>query len=224
MSSPGYTVVIPAYNASRYLGETLRSVLQQSVPPAKVLVVDDGSTDDTAGVAKTFGDVVEVITTSNHGSGPATTTGIRQVTTAVVATVDSDDLWFPDKIERQLAILTDDKTATDAVLTKMEPFGRLDLKTANIETSAWSRSTLLTWTATFDRVGPVENMGNGYGEMIDWFARARDAGVRFHVLDEVLARRRIHPDSLSFVAGKNRDTDYLQAAVRALRRKRDAGL
>ncbi len=218
-----YTVVVPAYNAARTIVETLQSVLAQTVPPMAIIVVDDGSTDATAALAQSVSPLVSVISTPNRGSGAATTTGIHMVNTAIVATVDADDIWLPDKMALQLAELLNKDTRPDAVLAKMVPFGDTHLKTAPTETSGWNRSTLVIWVESFLRVGAVQDMDHGYGEMIDWFARAKAAGLAFSLLEDSLARRRIHPGSISFQGGAGQASDFLKVARLALERKRKQG-
>lgn len=220
MSSSIYSVIIPAYNAERYLAETIQSVLAQTVPPKEIVVVDDGSSDATATVAEQQGPLIRVIRTENRGSGSATSTGIRATTTDIFATVDSDDIWLPNKMEAQLALLNDPARQLDAVLSRMAPFGETEKRTAPVETSGWARSTLVLFRKSYDKVGEIEDMGNGYGEMVDWFARAKSVGLKFLLLDEPLARRRIHSESLSFKADENQKADFLKAAIRALERKR----
>ncbi len=222
MDNNAYSVVIPAYNAEKHLDETLQSVLAQTIPPVRIIVIDDGSTDQTAKVAANYGSAIEVISTENRGSGAATSTGIATVTTPILATLDSDDLWRPHKMETQLAHLHDPNLKLDAVLAKLQPFGEIDKKTAPVETSGWSRSTLTIWMKSFHKVGDIKDMGNGYGEMIDWFARAKSMGLNFQLLDEVLVDRRIHSESFSFKASENigQRADFLKAAIHAIERKK----
>jgi glycosyltransferase involved in cell wall biosynthesis len=218
-----YTVVIPAYNAAKTIVEALESVLAQTVLPQQIIVVDDGSTDGTAELAKAVSPLVTVISTPNRGSGAATTTGISMVNTAIVATLDADDVWLPAKMAVQLNMLLQGNQRPDAVLARMVPFGDTHLKTAPTEASGWTRSTLVIWVEAFLRVGAVRDMDHGYGEMVDWFARAKGEGLVFALLDDPLAKRRIHTDSYSFRAGAGQAHDYLKVARLALERKRRQG-
>lgn len=93
------TVVIPAHNAEDFLAQTLESVAQQSAVPAQVIVVDDGSTDNTAGIAGTFG--VDVIRQPPAGVSAARNAGIRAAAHPWIAFLDADDLWLPQKLARQ---------------------------------------------------------------------------------------------------------------------------
>jgi glycosyltransferase involved in cell wall biosynthesis len=97
------SVVIPAYNASAYLPATLRSIFDQSCPPGEIIVVDDGSTDDTVEVARAFD--VRVIAVSNRGPSAARNIGMRSATGEYVAFLDADDLWTPQKLAVQCAAL-----------------------------------------------------------------------------------------------------------------------
>ena len=96
------SVVIPAYNASKYIGETLASVLAQTLPPDEVLVIDDGSTDDTADVAERFGPPVRVIRRANAKQAATRNFGVQEAKSEWVAFMDSDDLWAVDKLEKQM--------------------------------------------------------------------------------------------------------------------------
>ncbi|MGL6097742.1 MAG: glycosyltransferase family 2 protein, partial [Fimbriiglobus sp.] len=102
---PTVSVVIPCYNGAEFLPETLRSVLAQTVPVHEILVIDDGSTDDSAAVAEGFGPPVRVIRQPNQGESVARNRGIDEATGEWVAFLDADDLWEPTKTERQLAVL-----------------------------------------------------------------------------------------------------------------------
>lgn len=215
-----YSVVIPAFNAEAFLAEAAQSVLGQTMPPSHVIIVDDGSTDNTSEIARNLGPKIQLIRTENRGAGPATTIGVEHVETPVVAFLDADDVWVEDKMERQVACLVDATLSADAVIGKMTSFGATHLKDSDQENSGWHRSTLTIWTEKFHLVGAVEQMPNGYGEMVDWFSRAREHGIRFHLPADSIAMRRIHENSLSFRGGIGRDSDYLRTAIRALMRKK----
>jgi glycosyltransferase involved in cell wall biosynthesis len=103
--SPLVSVIIPAFNVAEWLAETIHSVLAQTHRPVEVIVVDDGSTDGTPLVAQGFGNAVKYIRRLNGGVGAARNAGFRASTGEYVAFVDADDLWFPDKLARQVALL-----------------------------------------------------------------------------------------------------------------------
>jgi glycosyltransferase involved in cell wall biosynthesis/GT2 family glycosyltransferase len=103
--SPTVSVVIPTYNRARWLPETVASVLAQTAPPLEIIIVDDGSTDDTLEVCSGFPGPVRCIRQDNRGVGAARNRGAAEARGQWIAFLDSDDLWTPDKLEVQLAAL-----------------------------------------------------------------------------------------------------------------------
>lgn len=102
------SVVVPAYNAERFLDETLQSIRNQTHRALEIIVVDDGSSDHTADIVRRHASEdprVQLISQRNLGVGAARNTGLRRATGAYVAPLDADDLWRPEKIERQLTAL-----------------------------------------------------------------------------------------------------------------------
>jgi hypothetical protein len=99
MPEVSVSVIIPAYNQGHYLGEAIRSVLAQTYPDFEIIVVDDGSTDNTADVAKSYSDSrVRYIYQENRGLSGARNTGIRHATGSFLSYLDSDDLFLPEKL------------------------------------------------------------------------------------------------------------------------------
>lgn len=102
MSNSTVSVVIPTYNYGRFIGEALRSVLAQTLPPHEVIVVDDGSTDETAEVVAEFGEKVRYIRQGNAGVGAARNNGAKHASGGYVAFLDADDYWEKTKLEKQI--------------------------------------------------------------------------------------------------------------------------
>lgn len=105
--SPLVSVVIPTYNRARYIGETVESVLAQTYDNIEIIVVDDGSTDDTRRVLKPYQEHIIYIYQENQGPSVARNTGIMKSTGPYIAFLDSDDLWMPEKLEIQVAYLNE---------------------------------------------------------------------------------------------------------------------
>jgi glycosyltransferase involved in cell wall biosynthesis len=99
------SIAIPAYNAELCLRETLESALKQTCPAHEILLVDDGSTDGTEQIARSFGDRIRYIRQKNQGVSAARNTAIREATGDWIAFLDSDDLIVPDKLEKQTAAI-----------------------------------------------------------------------------------------------------------------------
>lgn len=102
------SVVIPAYNAARYLASSIRSALCQTFADVEVVVVDDGSTDRTAEVMESFGDRIIGICQPNQGPSVARNVGLKAASGAYVAFLDADDLWMPRRLERMIGRLEED--------------------------------------------------------------------------------------------------------------------
>jgi glycosyltransferase involved in cell wall biosynthesis len=99
------SVVIPTYNRADLVPRAIRSVLAATSPGDEVLVVDDGSTDDTAAVVRQFGDPVRYVRIENSGPGAARNVGIRMARNPFLTFLDSDDTWVADKLELQRAVM-----------------------------------------------------------------------------------------------------------------------
>jgi len=122
---PSISVVIPCYNGARFLAETLRTVFSQTRPPEEILVVDDGSTDDSAAVAERFGSPVRVLRQANRGESAARNRGIEESRGEWIAFLDADDVWAPKKLERQCKAI---EPGVDCVHTSFYYFGSTEGK------------------------------------------------------------------------------------------------
>jgi glycosyltransferase involved in cell wall biosynthesis len=102
---PSISVAVPAYNEEAWIAEALESILAQTRPPDEVIVVDDGSTDDTTAVAQRFGERVRVIRQENAGCPAAFNRAFREATGDYVALCPADDVWEPEKLEWQSEVI-----------------------------------------------------------------------------------------------------------------------
>lgn len=217
-----YSVVIPAFNASRTIAEAIQSILSQTVPAAAIIVVDDGSTDDTAAVAAGIAGPISIVRQDNRGPGAATTAGFNRVATPFVATLDADDLWLPAKIARQAACFTADPGLSGVfTLARLFADGEApDPDGKGAVRRLWTRTTLLFRADAARAVGDFIDLPGRLGEVIDWLARSRDLGQRHAMVEEILAMRRIRPGSLSYGRDPDRSRGYLVAVRDALERKK----
>jgi len=102
---PKVSVVIPSYQAGRFIREAVDSVLHQSYKDYEIIIVDDGSTDNTKEVLASYGDRIKVLNQNNMGVSAARNKGIMSSRGEYIAFLDADDLWLPDKLERQVTLL-----------------------------------------------------------------------------------------------------------------------
>lgn len=217
-----YGVVLPAYNAAETIEEALSSVFEQRLPPAQVIVVDDGSTDNTVAVAARVSERVEIISQSNHGCGRASSVGAGKITAPVLAFLDADDIWLPGKMACQVALL---EAAPEISLCygAMRQFRHSsDDRVSGEVRPGPTRTTMTLRTEVFREVGDIIDPPGNRGDLVDWLARFREAGFQERRLEEVLALRRIIAGSLSFGRDQGKDLGYLKVAHLAMLRRRKA--
>ncbi len=100
--NPSVSVVVTTYNQARYIAETIESVLAQTHAPREIIVVDDGSTDETPSITARFGDRITCIRQKNQGIAGSRNAGIRRASGELIAFLDGDDLWEPGKLAAQV--------------------------------------------------------------------------------------------------------------------------
>ena len=226
MTTDRVAVVIPAWNAERFIQEALASALAQTLRPATIVVVDDGSTDATARVAASAHRSVRVIRRDHAGIGAARTAGVAATTSELVAFLDADDLWLPDKLERQLAEMDADRSM-DAVFCHIDEFyDPVDAPPVTVRPPRRSVPAALTSAALLrrdlvERLGPFAK--TPVGEWAEWWARARAQGVREACVPEVLVRRRLHARNNSHLQDDEGKTflGIARAHCHAVRQRRD---
>ena len=194
---PLVSVIIPVYNGARYLRACLESVFAQTYRPFEVIVVNDGSADDSGVIAQSFPDV-HYIQQSNQGVAAARNNGIEAARGEFYAFLDQDDLWKPEKLKLQIEYLQS-HPEIGYTLTQQQfflepgatlpPWFRKELLAA-VHTG-WVLGTLVVRRATFEQVG---NFAIGYSAAndSDWFFRAKAAEIPMAVVPELLLLKRIH--------------------------------
>lgn len=114
---PLVSVILPTYNRDAFVSRAIDSVLSQTYPNFELIVVDDGSTDNTTGVLATYGKRINVIQRNNGGVSAARNSGIRCAVGDYIALLDSDDYWLPEKLAEQTTFF---KSQPDALICQTE--------------------------------------------------------------------------------------------------------
>lgn len=219
------SVVLPTFNGVRYIAEAIESALAQSVPAHEIIVVDDGSTDDTEAVVRRFGDKVRYIRQNNKGASGAYNTGIAAATGTHIAFLEHDDIWLPEKTARQLSAFTEGNDIgmvfspvvliEDGVPSKRDhidpQFGGGEYCFADF----FKRNRVLNCSSVMLKRAALEEVG-GFREDLrlafdyDLWLRVA-AKYRVVSLSEPLAQYRLHGGNLS------RDDNELMAAEGSLK-------
>jgi glycosyltransferase involved in cell wall biosynthesis len=217
------SVIVPMHDGERHVAEALESIFAQTAPPHEVLVVDDGSTDRGTAIAAGFGERVRVLRQPRRGAAAARNRGIAAATQSYLAFLDHDDVWTAEKTARQLALLErrpDLAGAFGAMVEFVSPDVPPEVAGRIAANARPQPSTLigclLLRAAALRRVGPLAE--DSQAEFVDWYLRAKDAGLRFETIADLVLRRRIHESNTSRDAGVKRD--YLKHLKASLDRRR----
>ncbi len=196
------TCIVPVHNGEAFLGEALDSILAQDHRPLEVIVVDNGSTDASAGLAAGYGDAVRVIRQADLGPAAGRNRGLAAASGEFVAFLDADDVFVEGKLSRQLGRFAA-SPELGVSLGLAENFWEPGLEEEEARYRANGKvyashvfGTMLARRGVFDVVGPIDET-RIHGDQVDWFSRLDDSAVKVEVLNEVLMRRRMHPASLS---------------------------
>ncbi|MEP7088231.1 MAG: glycosyltransferase [Gemmatimonadota bacterium] len=203
MTQPRISAVIPCYNAARFLDESIRSILSQTRPPDEVIVVDDGSTDDSAAIARRSG-VTCISLRTNSGPGAARNRGISAATGDMIAFLDADDHWSPTHIE-EVASLLARYPESPVAFSRIRKFGKDDTISPSslpegapqylfwqlIEENIVAQSTAVVRRATLQAHG-CYNETRRYSEDYElWLRLARHHP--FVCTNAITAGYRVHP-------------------------------
>jgi glycosyltransferase involved in cell wall biosynthesis len=202
------TAIVPVRNGGRYLGGALDSIRAQTRRADEVIVVDDGSTDGSAELAESYADV-RCIRQASQGCAAARNAGIAAARGDLLAFLDADDEWTEDKLAVQVAYLEEHR-AVPYVLARqtihLEPgvTRPAGLRPEHLEHDqvGYLPSTLVARREVFAQIGGFD-AGYAVASDVEWFVRAKDAGLLPVVVPRVLVRRRLHTTNVSSAVAPN---------------------
>ncbi len=224
---PFISIIIPVYNAEKYVKDAIESVLAQDYVNMEIICVNDGSTDNSLQVLKSYEGVVQTVNSEkNGGIGDARNRGIKLAKGEYIAFIDADDVWEAGKLRAQLDFL-ESHPDVDMCFTYMKCFISPELpdEVKNIRycnpdpVAGCVASAALIKSESFKRVGLFDPVWR-VGEFIDWLAKAQDVGLKVGVLKDVLVHRRIH-DTNTGIRERSSHGDYIKIVRESLRRKKE---
>jgi len=197
------SVVIPVYNGARYILEGVQSIRDQDHPDTEIILVDDGSTDESWSVISALDDA-RTIQQENQGPGAARNRGVQEATGEFLCFLDQDDLWITGKSALQQAKLQVEPELGYVLAHTM--FSLLD----GHARPNWARDkyfeqdhpgfvvgAMMVRRSTFDVVGPFRTHFKAGVDDVDWFVRSQQCGVKRAMMPETLLNRRLHDENFS---------------------------
>jgi len=211
INRPTVSVVIPTYNRAHLIGKAIQSVFNQSYQDFEIIIIDDGSTDNTEEIIKGYKDkrINYIKHERNQGISAARNIGIKKARGEYIAFLDSDDEWLPEKLDKQIKVFQNEPPEVGVVcswsfkinekgnyigkvcLPKKEGYMYKDLLSSN----NLSVPTLLIRKECFEKVGLFDNLLNGQEDWDMWIRIAKY--YRFVLIKAPLAKRRIHSKQIS---------------------------
>ena len=216
MRNPTVSVVLPAYNSEAFVRSTIESVLKQTFRDFELIVIDDGSVDDTARIMSSYGDQLRYILKKNGGQSSARNVGIKMARGEYIAFIDHDDIWFDNKLELQLkemafsesvgmvtcgAITFTDNEELGSETPKVNDLGRdAVLNKLLIGNFLGSCSKALVKRKCFQEVGLFDESLKMAEDWDMWFRIAKCYDIRS--IELPLIKYRIHPMNFSYLNGE----------------------
>ena len=210
MAPDSVSAIMPVRDGEQYVAEALDSILGQTAMPTEVIVVDDGSIDNTPAILASYGDAVRVVTQEASGHAAAINAGTATATGTYFSFLDADDLWLPDALACRLDRLHQ-PDSPEAVFGRIVQFVSPELgpeATPGYRFDPGPSVTTLFQAMVirrdaFARVGPFDPALPSAAN-IDWISRARLVGLRIATVENVVVRRRLHRTNMGVTMGERR--------------------
>ncbi len=225
MKKPLVSVIIPVYNREKYVAHALESVFKQNYRPFEVILVDDGSTDNTAQIIGKY-DNVQYIYQTNQGPASARNAGIVESRGEIIVFLDSDDLWPPNRMTVTDRYFQQHPEVGDVLGKEMmfvehgsvaPPWVKAEWLAEPQDAS--NTGVLAVRRVILERVG-LFNKDYKRAEDTEWLVRASEAGVPMARLPELVLHRRIHGENLSLQMVQMSKNNLIRIARESIRRKK----
>jgi glycosyltransferase involved in cell wall biosynthesis len=221
-ANPLISVIIPIYNGAKFIAEAVESIRRQDYAPMEIVIIDDGSTDETGQIVASLGNDIRYYYQRNTGPAAARNRGLAIARGELIGFLDSDDLWPQHKLQVQIPRLATDPNI-DVVLGRIECIrlpgaaefdGHDDADTfvdVHLGSGIFRKSV-------FDKVGVFDEMLS-FSEDRDWFLRAMEQGITIAVIEHTTLYYRLHSDNMT--RDKNIiDFQFIKVLKKSLDRRR----
>ncbi len=217
------SIIIPAFNAEKYLAAALDSILRQSIVPLEVIIVDNLSTDQTANIARTYAHPMRLMSCARPGAASARNDALKVAKGEWITFLDADDIWSDDTLALFFKTV-EENPSLDCVFGAIRNF-RDSKDTTGGYFSDNALATIMPG-ATIMRRSAINTIGEFneeyiMGSVIEWGFRIHEANIRMQALTEVVLHRRIHKTNVCKI-NKDKKKDYARIVKEALDRRRNA--
>jgi glycosyltransferase involved in cell wall biosynthesis len=196
------SVIIPVYNGEAFLAEAVASIQRQAYQPLEIIIIDDGSTDNTAQIARSFAGNVRYVFQSNRGPAAARNRGLRMARGNVIGFLDADDLWPDNRLNPQLAYLAA-HPQTEVIQGHIQYIRAAENMENGFEFEKFAKPftalsvvSALFRRSVFDEVGFFDE-ALLCSEDVDWFIRAKECGVSVVTGQQVTQLHRRHTRNMT---------------------------
>ena len=218
------SVIIAVFNGEEFLAEAIDSVISQTYKAHEIIIVDDGSNDDSASIAKSYSEI-DYYYQKNEGVSSALNLGLSKIKGDFISFLDADDIWVENKLEKQIEFFREHPKIEGVFAYHQRFYEKPSEELTEAEKSdtkrilpGYFKGTLLIRKDSFFRVG-LFNTSLKMGDFLDWYRRASDMEINLKNIPDILLKRRIH-DKNSSLINRSSMNDYLRIMKDSLDRRR----
>ncbi len=221
---PSISVIIPVYNGERVLPTALNSIFQQKHSSLEIIIVDDGSTDKTGEIARSFSEGIKYIYQENQGAAAARNHGFSISRSKIIGFLDADDMWASNNLSRQLPYFDDSEV--DLVMGQTQLVREVQIDDEKIEFENLGEPILaplmgsyIVKKSVFENIG-LFNSDLRLSEDVDWFFRFRESGVKIITVPQVSLLYRRHENNTTQKINHWQELNLMEVIKKSLDRRR----
>lgn len=218
MAADQISAIIPLYNCPQFIGEAVHSILEQTLPAFEIIVVDDGSTDNSLAAVPQH-PKIRLIPRPHAGLAATLNHGVSCALGSILTFLDNDDRWLPTKLEQQVAQLRSE-AKPDLIFCQARVFHDGDRHYREHDAiNGVSKSGMMLRRSVFDQIGPFPEAANQH-DFIGWYARAKELGLSTTIVPEILYERRIHDQNDGILQRDRQRSNYFSSIKAIIDRRR----